>query len=279
MNLKQDLEKLAAITDTLERARVAGEMIEAMQAAQDEAGDVRRAAIEDLVRAGYRRGQLAGELGLTPSRITQILKTTNLGAERRFLDAGPMTVVIGGKHAAEKPEPVMSQDAFTAWETMRDLASRYGREAVSEVVPPPGSVRLNRPGLVVIGSPRLLPAVGRVIEGSSPYQFASDQSGWYLVDTADGHTYRSPMDEGGDQDYAHVGRLRRPDGRGYFLHVGGIHGPGTRGAAHWLATNVTDLWKAVKLGPFSVLLRVSFDGGTAETLTVEPVKPIHPLEL
>lgn len=270
------LADLGKIDDLLERARTAGTFIEQCVSAQTEAGDIRRDAVQQLIDAGYRRSQVATELGLAPPRITQILRDTSFGSERRFFDGGPLTVAVGGKHASEKPEPVVSADSLEAWETLRDLASQYRRAASYEVIPPPGhELRLNRPGLVVLGSPRLLPFAGQLVDSDPFYGFASDDKGWYLVDHEANTQYRSPLDSGEPADYAYLGRLPRPDRRGTWLYLAGIHGPGTRGAARWLAEHLAEVYRAAKNGRFSLLISATLDPKTKKITDTEALTDIQ----
>ena len=68
--------------------------------------------------------------------------------------------------------------------------------------------------------------------------YAVDDNGWYLVDKSASIEYRSPMDSGKPVDYAYVGRLSRPDGKGTFLYLAGTHAPGTLAAAHFVVDNL-----------------------------------------
>lgn len=270
------LTALAAVGDLLERARAAGGVMEACARTSADAAEIRRDAIQGLIDAGYRRGQLASELGLAAPRITQILRDTSLGVERRFLDPGPLTVVVGGKHASEKPEPVVSADSLAAWETLRAMALLYRRQASYEVVPPPGhELRLNRPGLAVLGSPRLLPFAGQLVDADPHHGWEEQEDGWCVVDRASGRRYRSELASDARTDYAYVGRLARPDGRGTWLYLAGIHGPGTRGAAQWLAEHVTDVYRAARTGRFSVLLAVRTDPKLRKIADTEAITEIR----
>lgn len=274
--LEAAIRDLGKIDDQLERARAAGAFIEQCVAAQTEAGDIRREAVQHLIDAGYRRSQIATELGLAAPRITQMLRDTSFGSERRFFDSGPLTVAVGGKHAAEKPEPVVSTDSLEAYETLRDLASQYRRTVHREVIPPPGhELRLNRPGLVVLGSPRLLPFAGQLVESDPFYGFANDDNGWYLVDHQTQTQYRSPLDSGRPTDYAYVGRLPRPDGRGTWLYLAGIHGPGTRGAASWLVEHLAEVYRAAKSGRFSLLVAANLNPKTKKITDTEALTDIQ----
>ena len=49
-----------------------------------------------------------------------------------------------------------------------------------------------------------------------------------------GEEFHSPSDKGEPVDYGYIGRLPRPDGRGTFLYLAGIHAMGTLGVTQYL---------------------------------------------
>ncbi len=136
---------------------------------------------------------------------------------------------------------------------------RAGDHIVYEVVPPPGHVHLNRPNLIVLTSPRLLPFLGQVMEADPHLRFRADEQGWYVRDESAGVDYRSPRDRGETADYGYVGRLPRPDGKGTFLYLAGTHAQGTLGAAQYLAQNLGELYKELKNRRFSTLVRAHYN--------------------
>ncbi|PRY62551.1 hypothetical protein B0I28_101885 [Glycomyces artemisiae] len=153
-----------------------------------------------------------------------------------------------------------------------------GLDAVNEEVPPPGLVNLNRPNLIVLTAPRVLPFLEQVLAADSHLGFKEDERGWYLTDKTVGVEYRSPSDKGINQDYGYIGRLPRPDGNGTFLYVAGIHSEGTLGAAEWLSDNVSKLYRQLKTKRFSVLVSVDFekkDGKSAKIMKVERMSQVY----
>jgi hypothetical protein len=76
-----------------------------------------------------------------------------------------MTIAVAGTEANRNdPGDVVSAEAFTVYETIADLARSVGLDATYEVVPRPGHVRLNRPDLIVLTNPGLLPFLAQVME-------------------------------------------------------------------------------------------------------------------
>ena len=151
-----------------------------------------------------------------------------------------------------------------------------GLEATYEVVPPPGNVQLNRANLIVMAGPRLLPFLDQVMAADPHLGYLHDGNGWYLVDKTTGTEYRSPIETGEAADYAYVGRLPRPDGKGTFLYLAGIHAPGNLGAATFVADNIADLHRELKTRRFSVLISCRFDPkDRRKILATERLTPLY----
>jgi hypothetical protein len=159
---------------------------------------------------------------MSRSRVSQLL-SAGVRPERAFLGVGKLTVAIGAKQEANRRDPgeVVSVESFTAYEMLAELARAVGLDAVYEVVPPPGHVHLNRPNLIVLTNPRLLPFLAQVMEADPHLRYVIDDQGWYIHDETSGTDYRSPRDHGETADYGYVGRLPRPDGKGTFLYLAG----------------------------------------------------------
>ncbi len=275
MDLVSDV---AGISDPIERARVASGRIEDLRHAVDQLSDLRVEGILKMIDNGMKHSQIAKELGLTPARISQLLKTEG-SIERAFLGTGsdPITVAIGGKLEVGRPDgdeqAMVSAESMSAFQVISDVANSVGRSASYEVVPPPGDVDLNRPNLIVLTSPRLLPFLKQVLGADPSYGFGVDHTGWHLINRKTGETYRSPREAGGTTDYAYFGRLPRPDGRGTFLYLAGIHAQGTLGAAQYLAGHLAELYQEVKQRRFSVILTCEYDPNR-EIKNVEPLAPL-----
>lgn len=271
---------LLQITDHVERIKRANNIIESHQAVIADVSQVRRQAVEDLISAGKTQTDIAKATDMTRARVGQVL-TSGPRPERAFLGSGNViTVAVGGKadesRSDGKKVPLASRDAMAAADKMRDLARSFGLKAEAvEVVAPPGHVNLNRPGLIVLCSPRLLPFVGQVLEADPHLGFGVEDDRWYLIDRETGHQYRSPSDTGDSVDYAYVGRLPRPDGRGTFLYLAGIHSYGTKGAAHFIESQLDELWKEARTRRFSVLIEARFDPKTEEITETAAITPIH----
>lgn len=274
----QDPAAAAEIEEPRERARVAHTLIEEYQEGIAELSRIRRDAIEELLSSGMTQTQVADMLSMSRSRISQLL-SVGVRPERAFLGTGKLTVAIGGKHEANRSDPgdMLSVEAFTAYELLAEAARNVGLDSTYEVVPPPGNVDLNRPGLIVLTNPRLLPFLSQVM-GADPhirYEF-NEQDGWYLVDKTTGTEYRSLRDRGEASDYGYVGRLPRPDGRGTFLYLAGTHAQGTLGAAHFVTTNLTELYRELKSRRFSTVIECRYEpSNPRKVISTERVTPVY----
>lgn len=252
-----DLSALRGVADPIDRARRARQ-------ASREVEQIRTDAIGEAARNGMSQAAIGDALGVTRARISQILKG-GPGPERAFwgADEGAITVSAGRKLEAGKPAakagPAVAVEDIAAFEMLREHVAALDLSVTLEYIEPPGIVNLNRAGLVVICGPRLSPIVGQVLASDRALGFACDGTGWSLKDHQTGRTYRSPMDDGENVDIAYLGRLPRPDGRGTFVYMAGIHAPGEAGAVHYLTTELDQVWQQVRDHRFSTLIRSVHD--------------------
>jgi hypothetical protein len=260
-------------TDPTERARRAGELIDDHQGAIAELSLLRREALNELVSLGHTQAQIAGSLNMTRSRIGQLL-TSGPRPERALLGSGRLAVALGGKFEAgkDKPGPVVSDGTLAAYESLARLARTLGLESDFEIIAPPGMVHLNRTNLVVICGPRLSPIIAQVLESDPNLGFEEDNDGWCIVDKTTNTVLRSAA--GALEDFAYIGRLPRPDRKGTFLYIAGIHAIGNLGAAHYLENNLPDLYREVKARGFSLALKTTYNESRTPIAT-ELVTPIY----
>ena len=280
--VKADLERLA--TESAEtRAKQSIDALGLHQEWVNEYSRVRREALGELIGEGKTPNELAKMLGMTRSRVDQLL-TSGPKPERALFGSAALTVAIGGKWESRgggtggpnvEPSAVLSEQSLAAFSLIAETASDYGLKATYQVVPPPGLVQLNRANLIVITSPRLLPIVGQVLDADEHLGFGQSSKGWYLTDKVTDTRFRSPSDDGEPADYGYIGRLPRPDGKGSFLYLAGIHAMGTLGAAHYLTNHVHELYQQVKLKRWSTLVKCTFDPDTRKIESSELASPIY----
>jgi hypothetical protein len=273
--LQQQVRAICDIANAMERAQAASRLASEYQGAMTELSRVRREALEELVAQGKTHAELAEHLGMTRSRIGQLL-SSGPRPERAFLGNGPLTIALGGKLEAKdkNPGPVVAQEDLTAYESFVRLAKSYGLEAGYEVIPPPGMINLNRENLTVICGPRISPLIAQVLAADESLGFDKDELGWFLVDRSRGETYRSPMDSGRDEDYAYFGRLPRLDAKGSFLYIAGIHAIGAAGVVHYMEGHMAEMYKKVKDRRFSTVVKCGFNS-ERKIVTSERVAPIY----
>lgn len=272
----EEAESLRRISDPMERAKQAGAMQDRLQVLSKEVSRIRREAVEELLSGGMSQAEVGAALGLTRGRVSQ-LATSGPPPERLFFGDDKLTVAVGGKLEAGKPNPdvVMLPEDFRTFERLKDLARSLQLDADVEVIPPPGMLRLNRDNLVVICGPRLSPLLWQVLESDPVLAFEKDDDGWYLIDRKTDTVYRSPIDSGRNADIAYFGRLPRPDGRGTFLYMAGIHAPGPGGVADYLSSRLGELYREVRMRRFSTLIECEFDPETRAATGNRRLTPIY----
>ena len=278
--MDEQVKLLADVPDPVARAKEAAGLLDRYQAVVNELSRIRRESVEEMIAAGMSHAQIAEALGVSRGRISQLTKA-GPAPERAFWGTDALTVALGGKleapkKASGKPGPVLAQEDFQAYLELSESVKAMGLDTVYEIIQPPGMVRLNRDNLVVICGPRLSPLIAQVIEADPHIVFENDEKGWYLADKTAGTAYRSPMDEGECGDIGYVARLPRPDGRGTFLYIAGIHAMGSSGVIHYLDKHLAEVYREVKTKRFSALTRCEFDQETRKVSASELITPLYP---
>jgi hypothetical protein len=273
---------LADLADAgaLERALRASEEFAAQQEVVGELSRMRREALEELVAQGLTHQQIADKIGiLSRARVGQLL-SSGPKPERALLGTGALTVAVGGKPEAEPrtdtPNAMISEGMYLAYQAIADTADAYGLKTTQEIIHPGQVVDLNRPNLIVMGSPRVMAVVGQSLAADDHLGFGNDAHGWYLTEQdGERRIYRSPRDNGEWSDYGYIGRLPRPDTKGTFLYIAGIHAPGTVGAAKFLTDNLPDLYAVVRGKRWSVLIESRSDPATQKILSTRRLTRIY----
>lgn len=273
--MDEALRQLQQVSDPVERAKRATALLADYQAGVTEAARIRREAFEELRAQGMSQTEIAQAVGLTRGRIGQLAKS-GPPPERALLGAGPLTVAVALKREADRGRPVVAQETMAAVTRLQQLAQTLDLELDVEYVPPPGNVRLNRDDLIVICGPRLSPLVAQVLEADQVLAFRKDDAGWYLVDQREGIEYRSPRDVGDPRDVGYVARLPRPDGRGVFLYLAGVHATGTNGVVHYLQHGgLQELYTQARQQRFSALVECTFDADTLDVVASQRITPVY----
>lgn len=264
--------------DDLERVRLAARKITEAQQRRD-------AAIIDAVRHGVQQAVVAKAADLTRQRVGQIARGEKPAPERALLapEAGPVTVAVVQKRDPESGQPTLADTTRKAVDELRMAAETLGSEISTEPVPPPGDIDLNRDNLAVLIGPRISALIGQALSADPFIRWTRDGRGrWYITDTQTGREYRSDFDEGwqsGPQGnrmcIAHIGRIRRPDGNGSFLYLGGAHSPGTAGAVRYFTQEMCAIWEKVYRSPlWSAVVRTEA-AGDGTLVSWELASPIY----
>ncbi len=272
-----EYERIARIADPYELIRAATGRLGEAQQEVTELARLRRRVIQDLHAQGLSYAQIGDAAGLSRGRIHQI-RHTGPAPEGAFLGTGAVTIVTPLREDDRTRRQVVALDDVTAGKRLEDLARAFGLTVTSEHVTAKGDVDLDRPGLIVICGPRMSAAM-RQAYGTDPVIRWEQLAGgrWVLRETRTGATHASGSD--GDparpQDVAYLGRLARPDGKGDFLAIAGIHPQGSLGVAHLLATDISTLWGQAGTGRFSVVVVTEYDPATHEPVRTELLTPLY----
>lgn len=274
--MHDDVRKIKATPDPLERVRLATEAISGLQDAIADLGIVRRDTVEYLRSQGMTLAEIAAKAGVSHARLSQ-LRTAKRAKERAFLsDGAPVTIAVDTKEEAGSGRPVVHQEHAAAAEVLTRMARRFGLDTNElEYIVPPGLFDLNRDGLVVVCGPRRSALIAQMLAVDERYGFELDDRGWFLVDKATGTEYRSPEDSGKPGDYAYLARLPRPDGRGHWLYMAGIHAGGGAGAAVYLEQEAAELYRTIKAARWSCLVSCEWDPKTRHITKAELLAPVH----
>jgi hypothetical protein len=187
-------------------------------------------------------------------------------------------IVTPLKRDAIRARPVVAMEDVAASKRLEDLARSYGLEVEQEHVPLTGEIDLNRPGLIVVCGPRLSDVMRQLYEQDPVLAWKQTPAGaWAICDKTTSKLYISGSDseEPEARDAAYLGRLRRPDGRGWIIAFTGIHPQGTLGVVHLLTTEIGMLWEEVQEAEFSVVVGVQYDSDSHEPVSVELLTPLY----
>lgn len=258
-------------------------LIGELQAESAEASRLRSEAVTELItKRGISRVEVADLLGVTRQRVSQIL-AEGPPPEHALLipDSGPLTICIIEKGKTDRGRPVITSTTAVAAGKLKELAVSYDMEAAEEHIPASGFIDLNRPNLAVLIGPRSSMLVAQAVSADPVIKWQPDKNGdWYITDTKTGTEYHSDFDSGTEPEtgwprtcYAHIGRIRRPDGRGSWLCLAGEHAPGVAGAVELFCRDTAALWEQARRNLWSAIAQVA----VSEECTTEAVRLITPV--
>jgi hypothetical protein len=276
---------LLDITDPAERVRRASALIDDLSAASGKASSIRHEALIEMQAAGLTQTEIAGATGMSRARISQVLKSTAPAGQGLLApDAGPLTICVIARREAERGHAAVTGTTLTAIGKLTDLAASYDIRVRVEQVPAPGVIDLNRPNLAVLIGPRSSPLVAQAISADPVIKWREDgHADWYFTDTKTGTEYHSQFDRSWDPAngkpsvcYAHIGRVRRPDGEGSWLCLAGEHAPGVAGATEILCRDTAELWEQARRSQWSAVARVTTaDSGAIKDAAIVAGPYVH----
>ncbi|MGW0179709.1 sigma factor-like helix-turn-helix DNA-binding protein [Nocardia sp. NPDC003345] len=233
-----EFEQVRSEPDPVRRAQRATELITRYQQRATELARLRKEAIEEAHRNGLSYTEIAELLGITKGRISQI-KSGAPPAERAFFGIGPVAVGIprssedgNGSEATDADRA--ARECVEATLTRLSLASsRFAIEPDDEAAPAGDAV--------LICGPESAPVARNLLDADDALGFENIDGTWYVVERESGRRVEPPADSGSRTDIAFVGR-REDQGR-VIVHIAGLTGAGSLGAAQWLDSNLDSLYE------------------------------------
>ena len=255
-----DFDSVRADPDPVRRGQRATRLLTIYQQRAVELARLRRAAIEEAHRErGMSYTEIAGALGITKGRITQI-RDTAPQAERAFFGVGPVSIGVPYRYRVTDREPPLlaAEDAQTGEQLEHLLTSlalavsRYQIEP-DRAQPPAGDT-------IVVCGPKSA-KIGAALMARDPALRMTEKRGrWFVEDLRAGGLIGSPADDdpAQDGDIAYLAR-HQADGR-VVVHIAGVHAIGSLGAAHYLTGHLAELFARAGEQSFSAVIRSTFDG-------------------
>ncbi|GAA5088273.1 hypothetical protein [Nocardia iowensis] len=266
-----DVARVFAIEDKVERLKAATDGVAAAQQTINELTRIRRAVIRELHAEGWTFARIGAAAGLSRARIHQV-STQGPAPEGLFFGHGTLTVLVPEVRAGRvigAPDPA-------APHRLVELLRELGFTASIEHFLPGRPVDLNRDGVIVLGGPELSPSLRQLLAADPRLRRAVARAGDARRGIEDRAARRVYRPGGPDpHDIAYLARLPRPDGRGTVLMIDGMHPPGSLGAIRLLATRLATLHERAGTHLFSVLVACRFDRATGEPLEAELLTPVY----
>lgn len=206
--------------------------------------------------------EIATALGITKGRISQVRKDA-AGPERVIFGVGPISVGIPYRYqTTDRERPLIAAEDSTTGQELEKLLTAM-RFTVDRYHVGPESADLPEGDGVIVCGPKSAPVAGSLMDEDPKSRLIKDDGRWWFEHQETGERTGSPSDDEGahvDADLAYVAR-HNFDGR-VLVHIAGIHAIGSLGAAHYLTTNLGELYDKVGEASFSLAVRASYDGLT-----------------
>jgi hypothetical protein len=280
----EEVARIGRIADPMERARAAAAAVNETQSLVSDLATVRKAALRELIVGGMKQTEIAKALGVSGAVISRMLSDRTKHPERGLIapDApndAAVTIIIVQRKEGERGHRTRVESTQKAIDRLRDIAAPMELHLESESVPIHEAVDLNRDRLLVLMGPRVSDSVAEAIKVDPVIKWRQDGEGrWFIIDTSTWTEYHSDFDHlppgSSGHCVAHIGRLRRPDGNGSFLYLGGAHAEGTAGAVDLFIQNLGNLWEQANRSLWSAVVRTEVND-QEEITEAELVTPIY----
>jgi transcriptional regulator with XRE-family HTH domain len=284
----RELDDLRDIADPAKRARQATQVITDLDEASGAASQIRLGAIRELQDLGMTQTQIAEATGMSRPRISQLIRTGPPPWRALFAadPREPVTVAVVQKQSADSGRGALAMPTQEALDALKDAANGALKiKLCREAIPAPGIIDLNRSNLAVLVGPRISALVVQAISADPVIKWQCDRIGnWFMTDTKTGLEYHSDFDKGRDEAalksracFAHIGRIRRPDGQGTFLYIGGAHATGTAGGVKYLLEDGEQIYDEVRRAsaPWSAIVKTIAADSDDMPESWERITPIY----
>ncbi|MCX2733505.1 hypothetical protein OOZ19_24950 [Saccharopolyspora sp. NFXS83] len=262
MTTRDEFEAVRREADPIRRGLRATELITTYQQRAAELARLRKAAIEEAHRdLDMSYTEIATALGITKGRVSQVKKDA-AGPERVIFGVGPVSVGIPYRYqVTDRERPLIAAEDSATQAQFEDLLGAM-RFAVDKFHVGPETEELPSGDALVVCGPKSAPVAGALLAEDERAALVKDGGRWWFEHRPTGKRYGSPADddEPKSADIAYVARHRYDDR--VIVHVAGIHAIGSLGAAHYLTTNLAELFRQVGDVSFSLAVRCTYDGLT-----------------
>lgn len=255
-----EVARVAAIEDRVERLRAASEGVAAAQRMMAEMSRIRRTVIQDLHCEGWTFAKIGAAAGLTRARVHQV----------RHQGPAPEGAFFGQERLVVLSPPEESDSARQLARLLKKMDCAHELKNLPII----DQISFDAPGLLFLGGPGRWERPGNPVS-SDPCLRIRRQAGERVVeDLVTGRLHRTEAADGIVRDVAYVARVPRPDRSGTLLVVTGLRAEGTAGAVQYLAKDIAALHETAPKLAFSMLIEVKRDA--AGEITAAPLTAVYP---
>ncbi|MCM2388933.1 sigma-70 family RNA polymerase sigma factor [Streptomyces albipurpureus] len=258
----EEVRRVSSMQNHAVRVKAAVDLMAELQDAVIETSRIRKESIAWLREHGHSMADVAKIMGVSRARVAQ-LRDVGPPAERAFLGRRHLRVAVP-QRVGER-QYVTVEDSATG-QKLLGLAHRLQLNGELEYIPTTGEIDLNRDELIVVCGPKSSAVIAEALRKDPQLSFEMLPDGrWAIIERRSGRVHTSPSDAPTDSipgDIAYFGRLSRPDGKGSFLLIAGVHAVGSLGVAHFLSNNLATLYHRVGTADFSMVIGCDYSTET-----------------